>query len=91
MFVIVDGTYSQTEGENNLLINSSPPFPSFLLLRFLQYQTDLGIDQLALFGYGGTPPRDHDGSIGQRQAATPALDGLADAGVRFRNFWATPD
>lgn len=42
---------------------------------------DLGIDQLELFGYGGTPPR----------AATPALDALADAGVRFRNFWSLPD
>jgi len=42
---------------------------------------DMGIDQLELFGYGGTPPR----------AATPALNALANAGVRFRNFWATPD
>ena len=42
---------------------------------------DLGVDQLELFGYGGTPPR----------AATPALDALAKAGVRFRNFWASPD
>ena len=42
---------------------------------------DLGIDQLELFGYGGSPPR----------AATPALDSLADAGVKFRNFWSSPD
>jgi hypothetical protein len=40
---------------------------------------DLGVDQLAVFGYGGlTAP------------ATPVLDTLANAGVRFRNTWSMP-
>lgn len=40
---------------------------------------DLGVDQLATFGYGGVSP-----------VQTPSLDALADAGVRFRNTWSMP-
>lgn len=46
---------------------------------------DVGVDQLALFGYGGlgagplAPPR------------TPTLDELAAGGVMFRDVWATPE
>jgi len=41
---------------------------------------DVGIDQLATLGYGGaTPP------------ATPTLDTLAQAGLRFRNTWSMPE
>lgn len=41
---------------------------------------DVGIDQLRTFGYGGvTPP------------ATPVIDAVAHAGVRFRNVWAMPE
>jgi hypothetical protein len=40
---------------------------------------DVGIDQMAAFGYGGlTPP------------ATPSLDRIAERGVRFHNAWAMP-
>jgi hypothetical protein len=40
---------------------------------------DVGIDQMAAFGYGGvTPP------------ATPSLDRIAARGVRFHNAWAMP-
>ncbi len=40
---------------------------------------DVGIDQLATFGYGGeTPP------------STPDITALADRGLRFRNTWAMP-
>ncbi len=41
---------------------------------------DVGIDQMAGFGYGGvTPPQ------------LPNIDTVADAGVRFRNTWAMPE
>jgi len=40
---------------------------------------DVGIDQLAVFGYGGpTPP------------ATPSMVAVAGSGVRFSNTWAMP-
>jgi Sulfatase len=40
---------------------------------------DVGIDQLSTLGYGGaTPP------------ATPNINQIANAGVRFRNTWAMP-
>jgi arylsulfatase A-like enzyme len=41
---------------------------------------DVGIDQLRSFGYGGVTP-----------AATPNIDAIARAGVRFRNTWAMPE
>jgi arylsulfatase A-like enzyme len=41
---------------------------------------DVGIDQLKIFGYGGATP-----------AATPNLDAIALAGVRFRNTWSMPE
>jgi hypothetical protein len=41
---------------------------------------DVGIDQMKIFGYGGaTPP------------ATPNIDAIARAGVRFRNTWSMPE
>ena len=40
---------------------------------------DIGIDQWALFGYGGGTP-----------ASTPNIDTLANAGVIFHNMWAMP-
>lgn len=41
---------------------------------------DVGIDQMKIFGYGGaTPP------------ATPNIDAVAHAGVRFRNTWSMPE
>jgi len=40
---------------------------------------DVGIDQMAVFGYGGpTPP------------STPSLAVIADSGIRFGNTWAMP-
>jgi hypothetical protein len=41
---------------------------------------DVGIDQLASFGYGGPKP-----------VPTPVLDRVAAAGLRFRNVWAMPE
>ncbi len=41
---------------------------------------DVGIDQMASFGYGGlTPPR------------MPNINAVAQAGLRFRNAWAMPE
>ncbi len=40
---------------------------------------DIGIDQWKLFGYGGNTP-----------AATPNIDAIAQAGVKFHNMWAMP-
>ena len=42
---------------------------------------DVGVDQMKLFGYGG----------GLAPAQTPVLDSLAEAGVMFRNTWASPE
>ena len=42
---------------------------------------DIGVDQLELFGYGG----------GITPAQTPVLNSLAEAGVMFRNTWASPE
>ncbi len=41
---------------------------------------DVGIDQMHIFGYGGGTP-----------AATPNIDAIAHAGVRFRNTWSMPE
>ncbi|SAI50931.1 sulfatase [Bordetella ansorpii] len=41
---------------------------------------DLGVDQMASYGYGGVAP-----------ARTPNLTAIARAGVQFRNAWAMPD
>lgn len=41
---------------------------------------DVGVDQLALMGYGGAmPPR------------TPTIDAIGKAGLRFRNTWSMPE
>ena len=40
---------------------------------------DVGIDQMAVFGYGGTTP-----------PATPSIAAVAGLGVRFSNTWAMP-
>lgn len=49
--------------------------PNILLI----LMDDAGIDQFKLFGYGGTTP-----------AATPNLDAIAKAGIKFHNVWAMP-
>ena len=41
---------------------------------------DVGVDQLEIYGYGGTFP-----------APTPNLEAVAEAGVRFTNAWAMPE
>ncbi|MBN8727077.1 MAG: sulfatase-like hydrolase/transferase [Xanthomonadales bacterium] len=41
---------------------------------------DVGIDQMASFGYGGIDP-----------PPMPSIDAIADGGLRFRNTWAMPE
>ncbi|MEO8302867.1 MAG: sulfatase-like hydrolase/transferase [Betaproteobacteria bacterium] len=56
---------------------AAPANPPNILLFILD---DVGIDQMSAFGYGGaTPPR------------TPNIEAIANAGVRFRNFWTMPE
>jgi arylsulfatase A-like enzyme len=51
------------------------PHPNILFI----IMDDVGIDQLQTLGYGGmTPP------------ATPNIDEIANAGIRFRNTWSMP-
>lgn len=52
------------------------PRPNILFI----VMDDVGIDQLASFGYGGPEP-----------VSTPVLDRVAAAGLRFRNVWAMPE
>lgn len=54
-----------------------PPNILFVIL------DDVGIDQMKIFGYGGTS----DEGIPR----TPNIDTLARAGVKFRNTWAMPE
>lgn len=41
---------------------------------------DVGIDQMASFGYGGASP-----------PPMPSIDAIADGGLRFRNTWSMPE
>jgi len=63
------------EGQTNglALSGSKPNVVVFIM-------DDVGLDQLATFGYGGDVP-----------PATPTLDQIASAGARFTNVWAMPE
>lgn len=55
---------------------TAAPRPNILFV----IMDDVGIDQMASFGYGGdTPP------------PMPNMDAVASAGVRFRNTWSMPE
>jgi arylsulfatase A-like enzyme len=41
---------------------------------------DVGVDQIASFGYGGARP-----------PSVPTIDAIADSGLRFRNAWSMPE
>ena len=49
--------------------------PNILLI----VMDDIGVDQWKLFGYGGVTP-----------AATPNIDAIAAAGIKFHNLWTMP-
>lgn len=54
--------------------SSNPPNILFVIM------DDVGIDQMAVFGYGGaTPPQ------------LPNINAIAASGVRFRNAWSMPE
>ena len=55
--------------------SANKPRPNIVLV----IMDDIGIDQWQLFGYGGSTP-----------AATPNIDAIAQAGVRFHNVWSMP-
>jgi arylsulfatase A-like enzyme len=56
-------------------VQAAPKTPNILFV----IMDDVGIDQMRAFGYGGgTPP------------ATPNIDTIANAGVRFHNTWSMP-
>jgi hypothetical protein len=54
---------------------AATPKPNILFV----IMDDLGIDEMAIFGYGGASPAD-----------TPGLSTVASAGVRFSNTWSMP-
>ncbi len=56
--------------------NSSSAQPNILFV----IMDDVGIDQMASFGYGGTTP-----------PSMPNITSIAEKGVRFRNNWSMPE
>ncbi|MBE4582467.1 sulfatase-like hydrolase/transferase [Vibrio navarrensis] len=52
------------------------PLPNILFV----IMDDVGIDQLSAMGYGGAQP-----------PVTPAINAIAEQGVRFRNTWSMPE
>ncbi len=52
---------------------------------------DVGVDQLALFGYGGYGQFGPLGQSALPAPQTPTLNALAAGGVKFRNAWASPE
>ena len=53
---------------------TQPPNILFIIM------DDVGIDQMAIFGYGGNKP-----------PSTPNINTIADVGVKFMNTWAMPE
>ena len=67
-------TLASCNGSSRLPSTDGPPNIVFVVM------DDVGIDQMASFGYGGaTAPR------------MPNMDAVAKAGVRFRNTWSRPE
>src|SRR5262249_9974905 len=63
---------------------AAPPVPKAPPNILLVIMDDVGIDQMRIFGYGGTP---QDSGAPR----TPSIDTIARDGVRFRNTWAMPE
>ncbi len=69
-----------TEGSAEIFSDGfevATPAPPNILLVIMD---DVGVDQLASFGYGGTTP-----------PSTPTIDAIAEGGLRFRNTWSMPE
>ncbi|MBC5785808.1 sulfatase-like hydrolase/transferase [Ramlibacter sp. USB13] len=63
-------------GGGGIQLPGAPPRPNILFVIL----DDVGVDQMASFGYGGpVPPH------------VPNMDAVAAAGVRFRNAWSMPE
>src|SRR5215469_3843303 len=78
MSVWAEGNHDNTITSTSLVSpGKGKPLPPNILFIIMD---DVGIDQLPIFGYGGVDP-----------AATPNIDAIAQAGVRFRNVWAMPE
>ena len=63
-------------GGEMIFANGFEPSPNILLVIL----DDVGIDQMASFGYGGAAP-----------PSMPTIDAIADGGLRFRNTWSMPE
>ena len=63
-----------SSSDNTAANDSSKPNILFVIM------DDVGIDQMAMFGYGGNNP-----------PSMPNMTVVANAGVRFRNTWSMPE
>jgi len=61
----------------------APGQPNILLV----IMDDVGIDQMASFGYGGG----NLPLVGLTPPSMPTIDAIAQAGLRFRNTWSMPE
>ncbi|WP_442598119.1 sulfatase-like hydrolase/transferase [Parapusillimonas sp. JC17] len=69
-------TLASCDNSSHVASSDTPSQPPNILFVVLD---DFGVDQLALYGYGGaTAPQ------------TPNINAIAHAGVRFRNAWSMP-
>ena len=70
LLLVLGGERGQAQGQR-------PPNILFVIM------DDIGIDQMALFGYGGVEPH-------VTAPRMPTLQQVANRGVRFRNTWSMP-
>lgn len=72
----VDGVVDEAIFADGFETGSAAPLPNILLV----IMDDVGVDQMASFGYGGlNPPK------------MATIDAIADGGLRFRNAWSMPE
>lgn len=75
--VTAAATLAACDSSNTVASHDEPSSPPNILFVIMD---DVGIDQMASFGYGGaTPPR------------MPNMHAVAEAGLRFRNTWSMPE
>lgn len=71
----LDGDGGSSAADNDAAPPPAKAKPNLILI----IADDVGVDQLASFGFGGAQP-----------PATPTIDSLAATGVRFSNTWSMP-
>jgi len=75
----------RADGAETIFANGFERSPNILLVIL----DDVGVDQVASFGYGGgSPPPPLPP---QSPPQIPNIDAIADDGLRFRNTWAMPE